>query len=194
MPALLIGARFVKGAAAAFTAPGLSSFSEFLGAAAPELLPGRRPLPPGISADIAPHATTIVAISCVDGVVMAGDRRATMGNLIASRDIEKVHAADEFSLVGIAGCDKSEPAMLMAMARLNLPAVYLYGGTILPGSASDAMLPLDTATSQPPLAPRVAKPKARDAASEGDAAAGDAAPAEAAPAAAAPAPAAAPEG
>jgi dihydroxy-acid dehydratase len=38
------------------------------------------------------------------------------------------------ALVGIAGCDKSEPGMLMAMARLNLPAVYLYGGTILPGS------------------------------------------------------------
>jgi dihydroxy-acid dehydratase len=38
------------------------------------------------------------------------------------------------ALVGIAGCDKSEPGMLMAMARLNLPAVYLYGGTILPGT------------------------------------------------------------
>ena len=88
---------------AAFTTPGVSSFSEFLGATAPELLPGRRPLPVGVNADIAPHATTIIAISCADGVVMAGDRRATMGNLIASRDIEKVHAADEFSLIGIAG-------------------------------------------------------------------------------------------
>jgi proteasome beta subunit len=88
---------------AIFTTPGMSSFTEFLAAAAPDLLPGRRPLPPGLSADIAPHATTIVAISCLDGVVMAGDRRATMGNLIASRDIEKVHAADPYSLVGIAG-------------------------------------------------------------------------------------------
>ncbi len=87
---------------AAFTMTGVSSFTEFLGAAAPELLPGRRPLPPG-AVDLAPHGTTIVAISCVDGVVMAGDRRATMGNLIASRDIEKVHAADPYSLVGIAG-------------------------------------------------------------------------------------------
>ncbi len=83
--------------------PGLSSFTEFLGRSAPELLPGRRPLPPGLPADIAPHATTIIAISCAEGVVMAGDRRATMGNLIASRDIEKVHAADEYSLIGIAG-------------------------------------------------------------------------------------------
>ncbi|MBB5481475.1 proteasome beta subunit [Micromonospora parathelypteridis] len=70
---------------------------------APEMLPGRRPLPPGMAADLAPHATTIVAISAAGGVVMAGDRRATMGNLIAQRDIEKVHPADAYSLVGIAG-------------------------------------------------------------------------------------------
>jgi proteasome beta subunit len=88
---------------AVFTAPGTSSFTEFLSAAAPDLLPGRRPLPPGIAADLAPHGTTIVAITCAGGVVMAGDRRATMGNLIASRDIEKVHAADDYSLIGIAG-------------------------------------------------------------------------------------------
>ncbi|WP_213450194.1 proteasome subunit beta [Rhizomonospora bruguierae] len=85
------------------TAPGTSSFTQFLTQAAPELLPGRRPLPPGLSADIAPHGTTIVAITCADGAVMAGDRRATMGNMIASRDIEKVHPADEYSLIGMAG-------------------------------------------------------------------------------------------
>ena len=88
---------------AVYTTAGMSSFTEFLSVAAPELLPGRRPLPPGVTADIAPHGTTIVAISCADGVVMAGDRRATMGNLIANRDMEKVFATDEFSLVGIAG-------------------------------------------------------------------------------------------
>lgn len=81
----------------------MSSFTEFLSQAAPELLPGRRPLPTGTHNDIAPHATTIVAISFAGGVLMAGDRRATMGNLIASRDIEKVHPADPYSLVGIAG-------------------------------------------------------------------------------------------
>ena len=86
-----------------FTNAGTSSFTQFLSQAAPELLPGRRPLPPGMAADIAPHATTIVAISTAEGVVMAGDRRATMGNLIASRDIEKVHPADAYSLIGIAG-------------------------------------------------------------------------------------------
>jgi len=88
---------------AAFTVPRTSSFTEFLSIAAPELLPGRRPLPPGLAAELAPHATTIVAINCSGGVVMAGDRRATMGNLIASRDIEKVHPADAYSLVGVAG-------------------------------------------------------------------------------------------
>src|SRR5689334_25243114 len=66
------------------------------------MLAGQRPLPPG-AADIAPHATTIIAIVTAEGVVMAGDRRATMGNLIASRDIEKVHPADGYSLIGIAG-------------------------------------------------------------------------------------------
>jgi proteasome beta subunit len=86
-----------------FTSTGTSSFTQFLSQAAPELLPGRRPLPPGLSADIAPHGTTIVAIATAEGVVMAGDRRATMGNLIASRDIKKVHPADSYSLIGIAG-------------------------------------------------------------------------------------------
>ena len=86
---------------AAFTATGSSSFTEFLRAAAPDLLPSRLTLPPG-TVD-APHGTTIVAVTHVDGVVMAGDRRATMGNVIAQRDIEKVFPADDFSCVGIAG-------------------------------------------------------------------------------------------
>jgi len=88
----------------AFTlSPGTSSFTEFLTATSPELLPGRRPLPPGLVPESVAHATTIVALSFADGVVMAGDRRATMGNVIAQRDIEKVFPADEFSVVGIAG-------------------------------------------------------------------------------------------
>ena len=74
---------------------------------APDLLPGspRRssssrpgPLPPS-----PPHATTIVAMTFAGGVLMAGDRRATMGNMIASRHIEKVFPADQYSVLGIAG-------------------------------------------------------------------------------------------
>ncbi len=97
------------------TAPGSSSFVDFMAAAASELLPGHRAntmtgqtgsLPHGTGSGHGStplHATTIVAAVFNGGVIMAGDRRATMGNLIAQRDIEKVFAADEYSLVGIAG-------------------------------------------------------------------------------------------
>ena len=50
-----------------------------------------------------PHATTIVAAVCERGVVMAGDRRATAGNMISKRDVEKVFRSDEFSAMAIAG-------------------------------------------------------------------------------------------
>jgi proteasome beta subunit len=92
------GANAVHGILRYATSPGSSSFTEFLSAAAPDLLP-RQPL----SAADLPHGTTIVAALFDGGVVMAGDRRATAGNLIAQRDIEKVFAADSHSLVGIAG-------------------------------------------------------------------------------------------
>ncbi|MCJ0870410.1 MULTISPECIES: proteasome subunit beta [unclassified Streptomyces] len=86
---------------AAFLTPGSSSFMDFLGAHQPEMLPGNRKLPDGVIE--APHGTTIVAATFPGGVVLAGDRRATMGNMIAQRDIEKVFPADEYSAVGIAG-------------------------------------------------------------------------------------------
>jgi proteasome beta subunit len=86
-----------------------SSFADFLGSHSPDLLPGRAP-GPGISpaADSAalrdlPHATTIVAAVCHHGVVLAGDRRATAGSMIAKRDVEKVFRSDEFSAIGYAG-------------------------------------------------------------------------------------------
>ena len=88
---------------AAYLTPGSSSFIDFLSSHAPELLPGHRTPTQGSAADLAPHGTTIVAATFPGGVVMAGDRRATMGNVIAQRDIEKVFPADEFSCVGIAG-------------------------------------------------------------------------------------------
>ncbi len=88
---------------ASYMTPGTSSFADFLGAQAPDLLPSRRAVPAGDAGDLAPHGTTIVAATFDGGVVMAGDRRATMGNIIAQRDIQKVFPADEFSVVGIAG-------------------------------------------------------------------------------------------
>jgi proteasome beta subunit len=97
----------------AFLAAGSSSFSDFLAMAAPELLPGRGsagatgPLPDEpVSASAGselPHGTTIIAAVCDSGVVMAGDRRATAGNMIAQRNFEKVFRSDEYSCVGIAG-------------------------------------------------------------------------------------------
>jgi proteasome beta subunit len=58
-----------------------------------------------------PHATTCVAVRYADGVLMAGDRRATSGNLISHRTMEKVLPADRFSGVAIAGA--AGPAMEM---------------------------------------------------------------------------------
>ncbi|MDH6485186.1 proteasome subunit beta [Streptomyces sp. SAI-127] len=88
-----------------FFTPGASSFTEFLAAHRPELLSTRRVLPDGVRAapDQVPHGTTVLAISYRDGVLIAGDRRATMGNLIAQRDLEKVHPADDHTAVAFAG-------------------------------------------------------------------------------------------
>jgi proteasome beta subunit len=88
---------------AAYLTPGSSSFTDFLAEQAPDLLPSRRPTGTQQVTDLAPHGTTIVAATFEGGVVMAGDRRATMGNVIAQRDIEKVFPTDEFSCAGIAG-------------------------------------------------------------------------------------------
>ncbi len=84
----------------AFLGGASSSFTEFLGDHAPDLLPANRAAHGTVQA---PHGTTIVALTFPGGVVMAGDRRATMGNIIAQRDIEKVFHADDYSCVGIAG-------------------------------------------------------------------------------------------
>jgi proteasome beta subunit len=81
---------------------GSSSFTDFVARVSPDVLPSSRTTAGGLG-DLTPHGTTIVAATFPGGVVMAGDRRATMGNIIAQRDIEKVFAADEFSIIGIAG-------------------------------------------------------------------------------------------
>lgn len=75
----------------------------------------RQGLQPTLSVDVSelnvPHATTCVALRYRDGVVMAGDRRATSGNWISHRAMEKVVQADQFSGVAIAGA--AGPAMEM---------------------------------------------------------------------------------
>jgi proteasome beta subunit len=106
---------------AVFMTARVPSFMDFLASYAPDLLPGFRglnSLPGGFPAGTLPgggsgggnevlknlpHATTIVAADCERGVVLAGDRRSTAGNMIAKRDVEKVFRTDEFSAMGIAG-------------------------------------------------------------------------------------------
>ena len=92
----------------------LSSFSDFLSRQAPELLPGGvSHTAPGGGVDL-PHGTTIVALRYPGGVLIAGDRRATQGNMIASRDVQKVHIADDYAATGIAGT----AAIAVEFARL----------------------------------------------------------------------------
>jgi dihydroxy-acid dehydratase len=82
-----------------------------------------------------PLEFTTVAVS--DGIAMGheGMKASLMSRDLIADSVELVMHAERFdALVGIAGCDKSEPGMLMAMARMDLPSVYLYGGTILPGT------------------------------------------------------------
>jgi dihydroxy-acid dehydratase len=75
-----------------------------------------------------------IAIS--DGISMGheGMRASLVSREVIADSVETVMHAERFdALVTFAGCDKSLPAMLMAAARLNLPSVFLYGGSILPG-------------------------------------------------------------
>ncbi|MGH8873388.1 MAG: proteasome subunit beta [Acidimicrobiia bacterium] len=77
-----------------------SSFTELLDSL------GNRPtwnLPPGEKPPVTPEGTTVLALRFHDGVVMAGDRRATEGNLVAHRRIRKVFPADRYSAISIAG-------------------------------------------------------------------------------------------
>ncbi|AUG76216.1 proteasome subunit beta [Kitasatospora sp. MMS16-BH015] len=114
---------------AAFLTPGSSSFIDFLAQHQPELIPGRRGLPEGLTIE-APHGTTIVSAVFDGGVVLAGDRRATMGNVIAQRDIEKVFPADEYSAVGIAGTAGLAVEMVR-LFQLELEHYEKIEGTVL---------------------------------------------------------------
>ncbi len=81
-------------------------------------------------ADGVPHGTTCVAVRYADGVLLAGDRRATSGNLISHRDIEKVFPADRHSGVAIAGA--AGPAVEMVrLFQLQLEHYEKVEGTLL---------------------------------------------------------------
>jgi proteasome beta subunit len=72
----------------------ISSFSDLLRRQAPDLLPFNR-ASDVVPSGALPHGTTIVALRYPGGVVMAGDRRSTQGNMIAGRDVKKVYITDD---------------------------------------------------------------------------------------------------
>jgi dihydroxy-acid dehydratase len=84
-----------------------------------------------------------VTIAVSDGISMGheGMRASLVSREVICDSIETMMHAERFdALVTFAGCDKSLPGMLMAAARVNLPSVFLYGGTILPGHLDDRAL------------------------------------------------------
>ena len=75
-------------------------------------------------------------ITVTDGIAMghAGMKASLPSREVIADSVEltmRGHAYD--ALIGIAGCDKSQPGMMMAMCRLNVPSIYIYGGSIMPG-------------------------------------------------------------
>jgi proteasome beta subunit len=91
----------------------ISSFSDLLRRQAPDLLPFNR-ASDVVPSGALPHGTTIVALRYPGGVVMAGDRRSTQGNMIAGRDVKKVYITDDYTATGIAGT----AAIAVEFARL----------------------------------------------------------------------------
>jgi dihydroxy-acid dehydratase len=84
-----------------------------------------------------------VTIAVSDGISMGheGMRASLVSREVICDSIECVMHAERFdAMVTLAGCDKSLPGMLMAAARLDVPSVFLYGGTILPGELNGEAL------------------------------------------------------
>ena len=84
-----------------------------------------------------------MTIAVSDGISMGheGMRGSLVSREIIADSVECVMHSERFdALVSLAGCDKSLPGMLMAAARLNVPSVFLYGGSILPGHWRDQAL------------------------------------------------------
>jgi dihydroxy-acid dehydratase len=88
-----------------------------------------------LESDCTPREFTTIAVS--DGIAMGheGMKASLVSREIIADSIEIMMRAHQYDgLVGISGCDKSLPGTLMGMARLNLPSIFVYGGTIMPGT------------------------------------------------------------
>jgi proteasome beta subunit len=96
-----------------------SSFTELLSTEHAHLVPDLSRLTPGEGRLQVPEGTTVLALKYSDGVVIAGDRLATEGHRVASRDVQKVYATDQYSVIAIAGA--AGPAIEMArLMRIEL--------------------------------------------------------------------------
>nr|WP_083734499.1 proteasome subunit beta [Actinomadura sp. CNU-125] len=98
----MIGRNEDQGMPPEYFEAGSASFVDFLRLHSPDLLPVNRVPGAGTVPDL-PHGTTVLALTFAGGVMMAGDRRATQGNRIAYRELDKVQRADEYSVVAFAG-------------------------------------------------------------------------------------------
>ena len=88
-----------------------------------------------------PIEFTTIAVS--DGISMGheGMRASLVSREVIADSVETVMHAERFdALVSFAGCDKSLPGMLMASARLDLPSVFVYGGSIMPGRVGETVV------------------------------------------------------
>ncbi len=88
-------------------------------------------------ASVGATAREFCTITVTDGIAMghAGMKASLPSREVIADSVEltvRGHAYD--ALIGVAGCDKSQPGMMMAMCRLNVPSIYIYGGSILPGT------------------------------------------------------------
>lgn len=96
----------------------------------------------GVSdAGFTPREFSTIAVS--DGIAMGheGMKSSLISREVIADSIELMVRAHQYDgLVGIAGCDKSLPGTMMAMARLNLPSIFVYGGTIMPGMLNGKQL------------------------------------------------------
>src|SRR2546423_15464486 len=103
--------------------------------------------PPAVKKGVASGGGTpreFCTITVTDGIAMGHDG---MKSSLPSREVIadsveltiRGHAYD--GLVGMAGCDKSLPGMMMAMCRLNVPSIFIYGGSVLPGTLRGQPVP-----------------------------------------------------
>ncbi|QFG19979.1 proteasome subunit beta [Actinomadura sp. WMMB 499] len=146
----MIGRNEDQGMPPEYFEAGSASFVDFLRVHSPDLLPVNRVPGAGTVPDL-PHGTTVLALTFAGGVMMAGDRRATQGNRIAYRELDKVQRADDHSVVAFAGTVGLALEMVrlfqvelehyekMESAPLSLPGKARRLGAVIQANLAQAM-------------------------------------------------------